>query len=196
MISLYDLLEASNGQLFGEPGAQLFTNFCLDSHLAEDNHLYVTRKTDQGDTSQHIQAAVERGARGVLCTQPPDFDTEGISVIIVKDTEAAMTSWAKFALRKLNPRVIAVTGSSGKSVTTEAISHILSARHNVLKGVADHQGRLRLPLVLAKLRSEHEIVVIELGASQLAEMTEIAQTLEPEVGVVTTIGYAYTDNFN
>lgn len=196
MISLYDLLEAANGQLFGEPGAQLFTDFCLDSDLAEDNHLYVTRKTDQGDTSQHIQAAIERGARGVLCTQPPDFDSEGISVVIVKDTETAMMSWARFVLTKLNPRVITVTGSSGKSVTTEAISRILSARHSVLKDVEDQRGRLRIPLVLAKLRPEHEIVVMELGISQPGEMNEIAQTLEPEIGVITNIGYAYTDNFS
>lgn len=195
MISLYDLLEAANGQLFGEPGAQLFTAFCLDSRLAEDNHIYVTRKTDQGDTHQFIQEAVERGVRGVLCTEPPNLDTEGLSVIIVKDTEAALMSWARYILKKLGTRVIAVTGSSGKSVAVEAINQVLSTRYNVHTNPQSQGGRLRLPLALASLKSEHNMVILELGAAQPGDMAEMVQTLQPEVGVVTHIGYAYTSAF-
>jgi alanine racemase len=195
MISLYDLLEAANGQLFGEPAAQLFTAFCLDSHLAEDNHIYVTRKTDQGDTHQFIREAIERGARGVLCTDPPHLDTSGISVIIVKDTEAALMSWARYILKKLGTRVIAVTGSSGKSVTVEAINQVLSTRYRVHTSPQVQGGRLRLPLALASLKAEHNMVLLELGAAQPGDMAEMVQTLQPEVGVVTHVGYAYTNAF-
>lgn len=196
MISLYDLLEAANGQLFGEPAAQLFTAFCLDSRLAEDNHLYVTRKTDQGDTHPYIREAVVRGARGVLCTEPPHFDTDGLTVIIVKDTETALMNWARFVLKKLGARVIGVTGSSGKSVTAEAINQVLSTRFRVHTQPQSENGRLRIPLALASLKAEHNMVVMELGASQPGDMSEMVETLQPEVGVVTHVGYAYTSAFD
>lgn len=196
MISLYDVLEAANGQLFGEPAAKLFTGFCLDSRLAEDDQLFVTRKTDQGDTYQNIREAVARGARGVVCTQPPNFDTEGLSVIIVKDTETAMMNWTRLILNKLRPTVIAVTGSSGKSVTVEAIRRILSTQYRVHTSAEEQSGRLRLPLTVAKLKPEHNIIVIELGAQRPGEIAEMADTLQPQTGVVTHVGYAYTNAFD
>jgi UDP-N-acetylmuramoyl-tripeptide--D-alanyl-D-alanine ligase len=195
MISLYDLLEAANGQLFGEPHAQLFTGFCLDSRLAHDDQIYVARKTDYGDTHQYMREAVDRGALGILCTRPPDFDTSGLSVIIVKDTEAAMMNWATYVLEKLGPRVIAVTGSSGKSVTTEAIRQVLSARYRVHKSTGESQGRLRLPLALAGLRAEHDMVVLELGAWQPGEIAEMVQATRPDVGVLTHLGLAHAEAF-
>jgi alanine racemase len=195
MISLYDLLEAANGQLFGEPHAQLFTGFCLDSRLAQDNQIYVARKTDYGDTHQYMREAVERGALGILCTRPPDFDTSNLSVIIVKDTEVAMMNWASYVLDKLGPGVIAVTGSSGKSVTTEAIRQVLSVRYRVHKSTGEEQGRLRLPLALAGLRAEHEMVVLELGAWQPGEIGEMVQVTRPDVGVITHLGFTHTNAF-
>lgn len=195
MISLYDLLEAANGQLFGEPHAQLFTGFCLDSRLAQDNQIYVARKTDYGDTHQYMREAVERGALGILCTRPPDFDTSNLSVIIVKDTEVAMMNWASYVLDKLGPGVIAVTGSSGKTVTTEAIRQVLSVRYRVHKSTGEEQGRLRLPLALAGLRAEHEMVVLELGAWQPGEIGEMVQVTRPDVGVITHLGFTHTNAF-
>ena len=196
MISLYDLLEAANGQLFGEPYAQLFTGFCLDSELAGENQIFVARKTDRGDTHQYIQDAVKRGVSGVLCTRPPEIDTDGLSVVIVKDTEAAMMSWASYAIDKLGPRVIGVTGSSGKSVTVDAIRRVLALRHNVHTSAGEYTGRLRLPLALAGLRAEHNVVILELGASQQGEIAEMVQVIQPDVGVVTRLGPAYMDSFN
>jgi len=142
MISLYDIMEASNGQPFGEPAAHIFTDFCFDSRKAGEAQLFVTLKTDRGDTHQYIQEAVEKGALGVLCTRPPDFDTEGISVVIVRDTEAALMAWSHFILGKLGTKVIAVTGSSGKSSAAEAISRVLATRHTVHTGTNALSGPL------------------------------------------------------
>ena len=195
MISLYDLLEAANGQLFGEPYAQLFTGFCLDSGLAQENQIFVTRKTDRGDTHQHIQEAIDRGVSGILCTRPPEIDTDGLTVIIVRNTETAMMAWAGYVLDKLGPRVVAVTGSSGKSVTVDAIRRVLALRYNVHTSVGEHEGRLRLPLALAGLKTEHDVVILELNASQQGEIAEMVQAIQPDVGIVTHLGYAHTDAF-
>ncbi len=189
MISLYDLLEAANGQLFGEPSAQLFSDFCFDSRLAADSNLYVALKTDRGDGYQYIQEAVEKGATGILCTRPPDFDTTGLSIILVKDADSALMKWCYYILNKFGTQVIAVTGTSGKSITVEAISHVLGQQYPVQRSTTG-EGRLSLPMTLAKLTPEHRMVVVELSTTQPGEMSEMVLSMQPHVGVVTRIGYA------
>ena len=195
MISLYDLLEAASGQLFGEPAAQLFTSFCLDSRQAGENQLYVARRADQGSTHQHIREAVERGARGVICAQPPEFDTAGVSVIIVRDTEAALMAWSRYILGKLGTRVVAVAGTAGTATAVDAVRQVLATRYAVHVGADGQHGRLRLPLALAGLRPEHNMFVLELGPSEPGEVAELVQLAQPDVGVVTHAGYAHTDAF-
>lgn len=195
MISLYDVLEASNGQLFGEPAAHIFTDFCFDSRRAVEANLFVALKTDRGDTHQNIREAVENGALGVLCTHPPDFDTKDISIVIVKDTETALINWTRFILKKFGTQVIGVSGSFGKSIAVEAISHILASRYTVHKSSGENTGRLSLPLTLAHLTPEHQFVVVELDVNNPGEMAGMAQALHPDVAVITNINYAHTDAF-
>ncbi len=189
MISLYDILEAANGQLFGEPSAQLFSDFCLDSRLAADTQLYVALKTDAGDGYQYIAEAVRKGATGVLCARPPEIDTDGLSIILVKDPGDALMKWTRYILNKFGPQVVGVTGTSGKSITVEAISHVLQAHFPVHKSAGDASGRFSLATTLAKLTPEHKIVVLELAAEEPGELSEMVLAAQPQIGVVTRIGY-------
>lgn len=185
MISLYDILEAANGQLFGEPGAQLFSEFCFDSRLATDSCLYVALK---GSSQQYIFEAIQRGATGILCTRPPEFDTSGLSIMLVKDATVALMKWSRYILDKFGTQVVGVTGTSGKSITVDAISHVLSTRHSVHRSSGTISGRLSLPVTLAKLTPEHKIVVLELSADAPGDMSELVLAALPQVGVVTRIG--------
>jgi Alr-MurF fusion protein len=194
MISLYDILEASNGQLFGEPAAHIFTDFCFDSRHAGEAQLYVALKTDRGDTHQFIPEAVEKGVFGVLCTHPPDFDTSGISVIIVKDTEAALMAWVHYVLDKLGTQVVCVGGTSGKSLAVEAISRVLST-HFAVHHSTDTSGRLSLPRALAGLTPEHEFVILELAATHPGEMSDMVEAVGPDAAVVMHISQAHMDAF-
>ncbi len=198
MISLYDLLEAANGQLFGEANARLFTGFCLDSRYAQENQIYVARKTDGGDTHPYVREAIEQGVTGILCARPPDVETENLSVIIVKDTDAALMAWAHYVLAKLGTRVIGVAGTSGKSVTSTAIHNVLATRYSVHNGGHEHDlsGRLQLPLALAQLKPDHDMVVVTLNAAQVGEMAELVHILQPDSGVITQAGYAQMESYN
>ncbi|MBE2272370.1 MAG: hypothetical protein IAE80_29310, partial [Anaerolinea sp.] len=196
MISLYDILEAANGQLFGEPGAQLFNDFSFDSRTTTESNLYVALKTERGDGHQYIREAVENGATGIMCMRPPDFDIDGLSIILVRDTQVGLMKWSHFILNKLGIQVIGVTGSSGKSIAVEAISQVLRTRYLLQKSSTDVIGRLNLPLTLAKLTPEHQMVVLELGATQPGEMSDMILAVQPHVGVVTQVGVAYGEQFD
>lgn len=195
MISLYDLLESANGQLFGEPAAQIFTEFCLDAQEARESQIFVARRTDQGDTHQYIEEAIQRGVSGVLCTHPPECDTTNVSVIMVRNPDGALMSWAHFILGKMGTRVIAVAGSSGKTVTAEALSRVLSIRYRVHTGTHDEEGPLSIPLSLARLTPEHEFAILKLGIAHPGEMADMVQAVQPSVGIVTSVDYAESADF-
>ncbi len=185
MISLYDILEPANGQLFGEPDAHLFTDFCLDAASAQPSQLYVTLKTDRGDTHHYIEEAIDNGATGVLCTRPPDCDTTGVSVVLVRNTVDALLTWSRVVLGKLGTKVIGVAGSSGKTMTVQAIARVLGLSSTVHADLDEYTGPLGIPLALAQLKPEHDYAVLKLDVRQPGDMAEMVQAVEPDVGVVT-----------
>jgi alanine racemase len=187
MINLYDILKAANGQLFGEPAANLFTDFCLDPQQAGENKLFVALRTDIGDTHQYIQEAIQNGASGILCVEPPTCDTDGVSVLMVRDTIDAMMEWSHYTLAKLGVQTVAVSGSSGKSSAVDAIYQILSTKYKVQSGNIDVSGKLSIPLSLASLTSEHDYVVLKLSATFPGEMAQMVEALQPGIVVVTNI---------
>lgn len=195
VINLYDILEASNGQLFGEPAAHIFTEFCFDSRRAAESELYVALKTERGDTHQFMREAVEKGVSGILCTYPPDFDTQNLSVVLVRDTEAALMSWTRYVLQRQGTQVICVSGTAGKSMTREAITHILASQYRVHQSSGDIAGRLALPATLSGLQADHQFVVLELDITRPGEMADIAQTVQPDVVAIPALGQIHMDTF-
>ena len=196
MINLYDVLEASNGQLFGEPAAQLFSSFSLIAAQAQENHLFVAIRGDYGDTHQDMEQAVENGASGLLCTEPPTFDTEDVSVIVVKDTQQALFEWVNFVLARFKVRTVAVIGTAKRTTTVAAIATVLESAHMVHTCTDDEQiGRLSLPLALAKLEPGHDVFVTELLATNPGELSELMQITAPHTLIVTEIGRANLSQF-
>jgi alanine racemase len=193
MINLHDLLSAANGQLFGDAAAELFTDFCFDSRRVSAGELFIAIKTERGDGHQYMSDAVQGGAVGILCARPPDFDTNGVTVIVARDVEGALLKWAQIILTRFNTTVIGVSGSVGKSTTKEAIAAVLSTRHNVYKSPGSYNGRFGLPLALGKLTANDRIAVLEYGTDRFGEIAELVEATGPRVGVVTTIGHGHTD---
>jgi alanine racemase len=193
MINLYDILEAADGQLFGEVAAAIFTGFCFDSRRVNRGELFVAIKTERGDGHQHMAESVAGGALGIMCQQPPDFDTTGITVIVMRDVERALLNWTRIVLRKYGTTVIAVTGGAGKSTTKEAIAAVLSTRYEVYKSPGSFNGRLGVPIALGSLTAQHKLAVLEFGTDQFGEMNDLVEVVKPLVGIVTNINHSYTD---
>ncbi len=187
MINLYDILKAANGQLFGEPKANLFTDFALDPQHVDNNTLFVAQRSDRGDTHQYIKEAIASGASGVLCTEPPDCDTDGVSVLMVRDTVDALLDWSHYTLGKLGVTTIAVAGSSGKSMALDAITRVLRTRYEVHRGNVDADGRLSVALALAKLTPTHDYVVLKLSSEHSGDMAQMVEAVQPRIVVLNHI---------
>ncbi len=186
MITLRDLQYATGGQLFGDAVAEQFSGFCTDSRQANSGEMFVAITTSKGDSHRYIEDAIQRGASGVLCENPPTCDVTDTTVVIVGDTVAALGQWAAYVLRQYNTTLIGVTGEIGKSLTQQAIVTVLSTRHQVYNNLG-RTGRIDIPIGLGGLKPSDEIVLIELSTRYLGEMPELLTIAPPHIGVITNI---------
>ncbi|MGB7340413.1 MAG: alanine racemase [Phototrophicaceae bacterium] len=187
MINLYDILKSANGQLFGEPAANLFTNFCLDAQNVGENQLFIALRTDRGDTHQYIEEAINNGVSGVLCVEPPTCDTSNVSVLMVDDTIEALLQWSRFTLDKLSVKTIVALGSSGKSITVDAINHVLRDTYITVAGNVDVAGKLGIPLSLARLTSDTNYVILKLDTAIPNELEQMMAVVQPHIVILMDI---------
>ncbi len=189
MIYLDDLLTATGGQCIGPRDPKEFPAFCYDSHRIEPGSLFVAVKTEGGDGHDEIADAVQQGAAGVLCQFPPA--NPAVPCVVIPDTQLALTDWAGYVLRRHDPQVVAVTGSTGKTDVCRAVSSILATNYRVFSNPPDLSDRFGLPISLAKLSSEHEVAVLELACHTFDDIACLAELTRPRVAVVTSVNHAH-----
>ncbi|MCS7071421.1 MAG: UDP-N-acetylmuramoyl-tripeptide--D-alanyl-D-alanine ligase, partial [Anaerolinea sp.] len=195
MISLYDILDAGQGQLFGEPGPRLFSDLCVDPAQATDACLYAALRTDSGDGHLGIADAVARGAGGIIATRPPELDTTGLSVILVKDVLGALMSWSHAMIGKFGVQVIAVAGGAVRPVAVDVARAVLSTRYRVVTDRNGGPGRISIPLTTARLTAEDRFVIFDLDAAQPGEMSEMISAAQPHAALIPQIGMGFSDRF-
>jgi len=191
MIHLENLLQATRGRLAGPAYHQHFADFCFDSRRVEPGQLFLAVKTAKGDGHDHILEAVEGGATGVVCQSPPDLHGQAVTCLIVPDTEAALTAWAEFILRKTGVPVVGITGSTGKTGTREAVAAVLGRRYHVFQNPANYNGRFGLPIALGRLTPEHDIAVLEMACDSFDEIADLSRLTRPWAGIVTAVNHAH-----
>jgi len=193
MIYLDDLLEATGGKLQNGTAATEFSGFAFDSRQLESGQLFLAVKTATGDGHDYIDAAIARGAAGVLCEHCDPLPGSGrrATTILVPNVQQAMSNYAAHILRKYQPQVVGVTGSTGKTTTKEAIATVLQKKHRVFKNYGSYNGLYGLPIALGQLEAGHQIAVLEMAADTFGEIGKLARITQPQVGVVTAINRAH-----
>jgi Alr-MurF fusion protein len=187
LIQLADLLAASGGVVHGPVYAETFSDFCYDTRLLKTGELFLAVVTDKGDGHDYVLEAARRGIGGVVCQRPFDLAAYGVTCIVVEDSRQALLDWARYILRRLGPRVVAITGSSGKTTAKELTAAVLAQRCRVFRNYGNYNDRYGLPIALGRLTSEHEVAVLELACDSLDEIRDLAALTLPQIGVVTTV---------
>jgi UDP-N-acetylmuramoyl-tripeptide--D-alanyl-D-alanine ligase len=117
----------------------------------------------------------------------------GFVVIQVEDTQWAFGQIAHLWRRQVPLRVVAITGSNGKTTTKEMTGSILRQKYRVLVSAGNINNLVGVPLTLFRLRDDHEVAVLELGMNARGEIHRLAEMAEPDVGVITNIGEAHLE---
>ncbi len=190
MIHLNDLLTTTGGQLIGPTTPTQFPAFCYDSRRINPGELFVPVKSEGGGNGHdYIPDAIQRGAGGMLCQFPPD--NPAVPCVVVPDTPLALTDWARHILRKHEPQVVGVTGSTGKTDACRAITAVLSTRRQVFSNPPELSNRLGLPISLGKLAPEHDIAVLEMACHVFGDIIHLTALTRPDIAVVTTVNHAH-----
>ncbi len=196
MIRLTDFLAANpEARVHGPVFAESFAAFCFDSRLVQPGELFLAVKTARADGHDHVEAACRGGAAGAVVQQPFDLASYGATCIVVPDTEQAIQRYAAARLRASGVRVVAITGSAGKTTTKEAVAHVLASGYRVFRNPANFSGRFGLPIALGGFDDAAEIAVLEMATDHFGEMALLAEMAPPEIAAVTVVAPAHLAAF-
>ncbi len=171
--------------------------YSIDSRTIQSGELFFAVKGERMDGHEFALSALEAGAVGAVVRkdQLARYAVKS-RLIAVDDTLVALQTLATAVRRLWGKKVIAITGSVGKTSTKEAIAHVLSSKYRVHRSIGNFNNHFGLPLGLLKLESGHEVAVIEMGMSHAGEITALARITLPDEGVVTAVAPVHLENFD
>ncbi|MEB3284183.1 MAG: UDP-N-acetylmuramoyl-tripeptide--D-alanyl-D-alanine ligase [Candidatus Sericytochromatia bacterium] len=194
MFGWEEACEIVGGNLTGPPASAPFDSVSIDTRHLVPGALFACFRGHLADGHSFATQAVERGATGILAENDgalnPGLD---VPVIRVENVLLALGKLAKAWRHKLDMRVIAITGSSGKTSTKEMIAAYLGKFAKVVKTEGNHNNELGVPLSLLSFRREHRFGIIEMGMRGSGEIAYLTELAEPDVGVITNIGTAHIE---
>jgi len=161
-------------------------------HLA--NSIFFALKGENFDGNTYIEQALELGCAYAV-GDDPNLPTNKHHIIVVENTLQTLQELARFHRRALQIPVIGITGTNGKTTTKELIAAVLSSKYNVLYTQGNLNNHIGVPLSLLSITKKHEMAVIEMGASHLGEIAELAAIAEPDYGLITNVGKAHLEGF-
>jgi UDP-N-acetylmuramoyl-tripeptide--D-alanyl-D-alanine ligase len=179
------------------------TGYSIDTRTLAPGDLFFAIRGERFDAHDFVADALAKGACAavVASTKARDLLPEGHAhpLLLVPESKGdplvALQTLAAAVRRHWGKRVVAVTGSAGKTTTKEAIATVLAAQFRVLKSKGNLNNHFGLPLQLLKLSPQDEVAVVEMGMSGAGEIAALCQIASPDWGVVTNVGNAHAEGF-
>ncbi len=178
---------------------QVVLGYSIDSRTILPHQLFFAIRGPRFDGHDFVGRAFERGAAGAVVST--DFAAKAdamiaSALIAVPDPTRALQDLARAVRRKWGKRVVAITGSAGKTTTKELAAAILSRRYSVLKSPGNLNNYYGLPLALLALDPSQDVAVVELAMSAAGEIAMLARIAEPQIGVVTNVAPVHLQFFD
>jgi len=189
-MKLSDLIAATNGELLGDDA--LFCSVSTDTRHLSQGDLFVAIKGPHFDAHDFIDKVSEKNAVAIIVNHPVETD---LPQLVVADTRIALGQIAALWRDRFDIPVIAVTGSNGKTTVKEMLASILSQRHCVLVTQGNFNNDIGVPLTLLRLKAEHDVAVIEMGASQQGDIEYLSKMVRPNVALLTNAAAAHLEGF-
>ncbi|MEG2069047.1 MAG: UDP-N-acetylmuramoyl-tripeptide--D-alanyl-D-alanine ligase [Acidaminococcaceae bacterium] len=193
MITLQTVLEATGGRASCEEALE-FSGVTTDSRAVRPGNLFVALTGEKFDGHAYCEVAVAQGASAVVIDKPVAALALGAVTIRVDNTLAAYQQIAKaYRLAQKNLRVVAVTGSTGKTSTKDLIAACLATKFKVVKTEANFNNEIGLPKTLLSLTPATEIAVVEMGMRGLGQIRQLKALAEPDAVVITNVGETHLE---
>lgn len=165
---------------------------CTDSRAVTPGCLFVAFEGERFDGHNYIKSAIENSACAAIAHKRGDYNSD--RVIYVENTLRAFMDIGGLYRDKFSPKITAVTGSVGKTTTKEMIWCVLSSQFNTLKTEGNFNNEIGLPKTLFRLNHSVEAAVIEMGMTNMGEISDLTRITKPQAAVITNIGVSHIEN--
>jgi len=189
--SAADAATATGGQNTADWSAD---GVSIDTRTIQPGDLFVALK-DVRDGHDFVAQALAKGAAAALVTHRPEGVAEDAPLLVVPDVLRGLVALGVAARARTDARVIAVTGSVGKTSTKEMLRCVLQGQGRTHAAEASYNNHWGVPLTLARMPADTEYAVIEIGMSHPGEIAPLAQMARPHVAMITTIAAAHLEAF-
>jgi UDP-N-acetylmuramoyl-tripeptide--D-alanyl-D-alanine ligase len=175
------------------PAVDVFVEgIATDSRKVHHGTLFAALPGNNTDGHDFAGSAVKLGAVALLVNRPLSLD---VPQLVVADVLLALGRLAAMLRQLIDPRVVGITGSNGKTTVKEMVASILRLEADVLATQGNYNNELGLPLSLFRLQQKHRYAVLELGASKSGDIAYLAGIAKPDLGLITNIGPAHLHGF-
>ena len=168
------------------------TGICTDTRLEVDGSLFFALRGDHFNGNRFVEEALNKGCRLAVTEREELQGTDRVMVV-----PSALRQLQELAIHhriQLAPRLVAITGSNGKTTTKELIAKVLASTFNVIATSGNLNNHIGVPLTLLSMKKE-EIAVVEMGANHPGEIAELARIAAPDTGLITNVGKAHLEGF-
>ncbi len=187
----HQLLELFPQQM--NPGFDFeFTGVVTDTRKPCKGSLFVAIRGENFDGHDFIHTAAKKGAAAIVVER--ELESQ-IPQIVVDDCIRALAVIANYWRKQVNPKLIAITGSNGKTTVKEMLARILSARYQTLKTAGNFNNEIGVPLTLFRLSAQDRYAVIEMGANHIDEIRRLVAIAEPDIVYVNNASATHIEGF-
>lgn len=166
-----------------------------DSRDCPEGSIFLALKGESFDGNKFAASALDKGCVYAVVDEPEYADANDSRYIIVDDCLATFKAVARQHRRQFDIPVIGITGTNGKTTTKELVAAVLGEKYNVMFTQGNFNNDVGVPKTLLRLAPEHEIAVVEMGASHPGDIKTLVETVEPDYGIITNVGKAHIQGF-
>ena len=172
-----------------------------DSRDCPEGSIFIALKGDSFDGNKFAMQALEKGCAIAVVDDELVYNEfieqplDGKLMMLVPDSLQAFKDLAREHRRQFSIPVVGITGTNGKTTTKELVRTVLAQKYNVMATEGNFNNDVGVPKTLLRLAPEHEIAVVEMGASHPGDIKTLAETAEPTSGLITNVGKAHLQGF-
>lgn len=166
-----------------------------DSRNCPAGSLFFALRGENFNGNRFAGQTLDNGCAYAVIDDPEYAEAGNDRLILVGDSLRTLQQLANHHRRQLGTKMIGITGTNGKTTTKELIAAVLSRKYRVLYTQGNLNNPIGVPLTLLRLEKEHELAIIEMGASHPGDIRELAEIAEPDYGIITNVGKAHLEGF-
>ena len=189
-LSIKKILEITNGRLLCGDEKTIIQSYSKDTRTLKKGDCYVGIKGETYDGNDYYMQARKAGASACILERCEASESKDFPIILVEDSVVAIQKIAAYTREHLNIKVVAITGSAGKTSTKDAIASVLSQKYKVLKTPGNLNGQIGLPFNILNYQDE-EVLVLEMGMNELGQIENLSKIGKPDIAVITNVGTAH-----